>query len=159
MTSSNDQLERSRRGTKACRLFGIAVLAASVAFLAAAVFYPIQADRAQGRTAAAKNLSWLDEPVADAKPLIEALAGRTLIKASGIQAAVKDSGASKELLKRLKLQGVVEMPEGLVAYIAVQGEGVATCRKGQKVLEFVVEDIAQGKVVLNLGGVQTTLSH
>ena len=152
-------LERAVFFTRLLRYAAFGTLALSMAALSAAVFWPIPADGplpdGDDRTA----LASLDQPPADAGPLIDKLAARSLIKATQAQAAVRDTGVSKELLKRLKLQGVVQMPDEMVAYIAVAGEGVCTCRKGERVLEFVIEDIAPGKVVLDLQGVKSTLTH
>lgn len=154
-----EAIGQSRRGTAICRMAGIALLGAAGLALAAACFWPIDSDAQPARSGTWKSLHALDESPADVDRLIRKMAGRTLVKVAQVQAAVKDSGAAKELVKRLKLQGVVEMPDGLVAYIAVQGEGVATCRKGEKVLEFVVEDVQPGKVTLNLQGVVASLGN
>jgi len=93
------------------------------------------------------------------QPLLAKLGGSTLIRPAQMQAAVKNDGSAERLLKKLKLQGVVQMGEDLVAYIQVEKEGTKTLRKGQTVLDFVVEHIEGGKVTLSLQGVVVSLAH
>ena len=91
--------------------------------------------------------------------LMASIAERPLIRAPQVQAAVKDSGAAARLAKMLKFQGVVNMGGESVAYINVDKSGVKSVRKGQKILEFVVERIESGGVVLSLDGVEVNLGY
>ncbi len=84
---------------------------------------------------------------------------RRLIRASQLQAAVKDSGVAKQLAKKLKLQGVVQMGDYLVAYIQVDRGVVKSVRKNEKVLDMIVEQIEPDRVTLSLDGVEVVLTH
>jgi hypothetical protein len=151
--------DSSRRGTRALQLIAFALAATAVLALAAALCWPLE-DAPQGSQRPPTDLAGLDESPCEVAPLVAKMAGRTLVKpVQVVPPAVLNDGAAAAAVKRLKLQGVIQMGDEMVAYVAVQGEGVVTCRKGEKLLEFLVEDIQAGKVVLNLAGVQTTLSH
>ena len=100
---------------------------------------------------------------ADAMPSIASLkaqiARRRLIRPPEVKAAVKDSGAAQRLLEQLKLQGVVRMGQEYVAYVKVAERPVRSVRKGEKLLEFDVENVTPGRVVLSLQGVEVILEH
>ena len=93
------------------------------------------------------------------QPLLSRMAGVVLIRPAAVQAAVKNDGTAERLLKKLKLCGVVELGEERVAYVQVEKEGVRTVRKGQRLLDFVVEDIEGGKLTWSLEGVVVVLDH
>ena len=142
------------------RAVALCLLVLSVALLAAAVFVPI------GRTvdasvAAQKALPML--PVMreqeDLQALLARTAGRHLIRPAQVQPAVKDSGNAQLLLKRLKLQGVVEIGSDMTAYIQLDKKEVKSVARGEKVLEFDVESIEPGKVTLSLEAVRVYLVH
>lgn len=95
----------------------------------------------------------------DIQSLLGRVAGACPIRPAQAVAAVKDDGAAARLLKMLKLQGVVQMGDGLVAYIQVEKEGVKTIRQGETILDFVVENVEPGKVTLSLQGVVVVLGH
>lgn len=95
----------------------------------------------------------------DYRVLATRLAGATFIRPAQIKAAVRDSGAAQKLLKRLKLQGIVEAGEGRIAYIAIEGMGVQTVRSGEQVLDFTIQDIKANSIVLTLEGVQVELRY
>ena len=142
------------------RAVALCLLVLSVALLAAAVFAPI------GRTvdasvAAERALPML--PVmreeGDLRALLARTAGRHLIRPAQVQPAVKDSGDAQRLLKRLKLQGVVEIGSDMTAYIQLDKKEVKSVARGEKVLGFDVESIEPGKVTLSLEGVRVYLVH
>jgi hypothetical protein len=87
------------------------------------------------------------------------MAAAFLIKPSQVQAAVKDDGTAGRLAKQLKLQGIVQIGDELVAYVQVEKAGVKTVRKGQTLLDFLVEDIEAGKIKLSWQGVIVFLEH
>jgi hypothetical protein len=97
------------------------------------------------------------------KPSIQSLqtkiVNRNLIKPSQAKAAVKNSGAAEQLLKKLKLQGVVQLGSQKVAYIQVEKQGTQKVQAGGKLLGFDVKEVDTGKVVLSLEGVEVELTH
>jgi len=93
------------------------------------------------------------------EPFKAQIARRRLIRPPEVKAAVKDSGAAQRLLEQLKLHGVVRMEREYVAYVEVTERPVRAVRKGEKLLEFVVESVAPGRVVLSLQGVEVILEH
>lgn len=103
------------------------------------------------------------EPLMDSQtyvePLLLKMAGRRLIRPSQVKAAVKDTGAAAQLLKKLTLQGVVQIGSDQVAYIRVEKKGTRNVKCGEKVLEFVVQKIEPGKITLSLEGVEVMLKH
>jgi hypothetical protein len=92
-------------------------------------------------------------------PLLARMAGRRLISPPQVQPAVRDTGAAKRLLKKLALQGVVQIGDKLVAYVKLEQVGVRAVRNGETILDFLVERIELGKVTLSLEGVIVTLTH
>jgi len=103
------------------------------------------------------------EPIPQGQPellsLMRQMAGRRLIKPAQIKAAVKDSGVAGRLAKKLKLQGIVQMGGKPIAYVKVEKQGVKSVRRGDKLLEFLVEKIEPDQVILNLDGVQIKLQN
>lgn len=92
-------------------------------------------------------------------PLMHQMAGRRLIKPAQIKAAIKDTGVAGRLAKKLKLQGIVQMGGKAVAYVKVEKQGVKSVRQGDKLLEFLVEKIEPGRVILDLDGIQIQLQN
>ena len=133
---------------------GLAAVGAVWAALA-----PVHVAGASAAVTRAKPLCPLPAVGQDLRPLLMKMAGRRLIRPGQVKAAVKDSGAAERLLKKLKLQGVVQTGADLVAYIRVDKEGTKSVREGQKVLDFVVARIEPGKVTLTLQGVEVVLGH
>lgn len=86
-------------------------------------------------------------------------AGRRLIRPAQIIAAVKDTGAAERLVKRLKLQGIIEMGGRKVAYVQVDGQNTVSVREGQKVLDMTVAKIESSRVEFSLDGVQASLAY
>lgn len=103
------------------------------------------------------------EPLTDTQrnvePLLQKMAGRRLIRPSQVKAAVKDTGAAAQLLKKLRLQGVVQIGPDQVAYIRVEKQGTRKVKCGEKLLEFVVQKIEPGRITLSLEGVEVMLKH
>jgi hypothetical protein len=96
----------------------------------------------------------------DVQPLLAKIAGSRLIRGARIQAAVKDSGAAGRLVKRLRLQGVIQAGSGPMAYILVDKDPAAKAvHEGESVLDFVVEKIEPSRVTLSLEGVEVVLGH
>jgi hypothetical protein len=104
-----------------------------------------------------KQLAPLPGVGRDVSPLLARSGATRLVVPSQVQAAVKDTGAAQKLLARVKLQGVVNLGGELVAYVAVEKEGIKTVKKGNTLLSFNVDDVQPGRVVLSLEGVTLEL--
>jgi hypothetical protein len=139
----------------------LALAALSVAAVAAAIVWPIAP--AEHLASVAKGEGFA--PIADSKQNLQGVLDRLssrqtpLISPPQVQAAVKDSGSAAKLVKRLKLQGIVQIGGGYVAYVQVEEQGLKTVKKGESLLDFVVQEVAPGKVVLSLEGVEVVLGH
>lgn len=122
---------------------------------------PIRVDVDRQSTASGMALESRADSRAEIEPLLARLAGMPLIRPAQVQAAVKNDGSAERLLKKLKLQGVVQVGSELVAYIQVDdgGKVVRSIHSGQTVLDFNVENIEPGKVTLSLQGVVVVLSQ
>jgi len=141
----------------ACGAGALAV--AAVAAVLAAALGPIKTDLPMA-TDRGKARAGPPAPVAvNIEPLKAQIARRRLFRSPEIKAAVKDSGAARRLLEQLKLHGVVRISQEYVAYIGVAEGPVRAVRKGQKLLEFTVDDVAPGRVILSLEGIEVILEH
>ena len=98
-------------------------------------------------------------PIEDIQPLLAKLAGRRLIQPSRFGASPGDDKSMEEMLKKLKLEGIAELGGERVAYIAVDKQPARTFRSGEKVLGFVIDDIADDVVWLVLEGVRAPLGY
>jgi hypothetical protein len=114
---------------------------------------------AAGAMPAARSLAPVPDERVDVQAVLAKVAGRTLVRPAQVQAAVKSDGTAEQLLKLLKLQGVIDVGGKPTAYIAVEKQGVKTVRPGDKILDFTVDKIEPGKVVLSLQGVVVTLGN
>lgn len=159
----NHQQEIRRIKTWAYRAETAALLAAIVAMglMIYAAIRPINTeDEEIMNQAAVRVVSPIDAQRKSIQPLLAAAARRVLVKPAQVHAAVRDSGAAKRLIKRLKLQGVLEVDGAMVAYIHLKDDGLRTVREHDTILEFTVERIdPSGRVSLSLEGVQVELSH
>ena len=131
----------------------------SLISIVVAVVFPIQAETQKVGVSQSKGVTIRLPAKKDVDTLLVMMAGRPLIRPPQIRAAVKDTGAAARLLKKLKLHGVIRMENELIAYIQISQERVKALRKGEKVLEFVVQTIEPGKVTLSLEGVEVTLGQ
>lgn len=151
-----------RQLTNVCRWMrraGLTALAFSVLAMALAIALPVRADpKVRPADTGVERLrqAWQKPDWAELLPL---LAGRNLIAPAQAQAAVRNTGAAAELLKRMRLQGVVQMNGEPAAYVQVEKEGLKVVRKGDKLLEFSVEAVEPGHVNLSLDGVAVTLTY
>jgi len=137
----------------------IVALGLSVMSLLAAALWPIGTEvQAQVDSAQCRLGSLLPAP-GDLMGTLDRIVGRTLIRPAQVKAAVKKTGVAERLAKQLKLHGIVRMPDGLVAYIAVAQEGVVDVRVGGRVLEFTVKQIGPGVVTLLLEGEEIELRN
>ena len=152
-------LRRAERLSYRFKIAAFGSLVVACALLLVALAVPIAPDVAMSKTVDNTQSKPMPLERRDLEPLLARMAGVRFIRPTQVQAAVKDSGAAKQLAKKLKLQGVVEMGETLVAYIQVDKQGVKTVRKGDAVLDFIVEGIQSGKVTLSLQGVEVVLQH
>ncbi len=139
------------------RLFGVIVVILSVLLVLAGLMCPINTDTQPTSWQKAGDFEPLSVVGPDLGPLFAKMAGRRLIKPSQIKAAVKNTGAAARLLKKLKLQGIVQMGGNSIAYIKVEKKGVKSIRQGDKLLEFVVTKVKSNHVVLELDGVEVEL--
>jgi len=157
--SSDPSVKRATRLAHQFSIVGgvLAVVALGLFFVA--MLLPINIDTKLVGIAGRTRIRPLPVSDQDVQQLIEKTAGTRLIKASQVIAAVKDSGAAAQLLKKLRLQGVVQIGGDLAAYIQVEKQGTKTVRTGEAVLDFVVDRIEGGRVTLSLEGVAVTLEH
>ncbi|HET6430117.1 MAG TPA: hypothetical protein VM389_11080 [Phycisphaerae bacterium] len=99
-------------------------------------------------------------PQRDIQLLLGKMAGNPLIRPGQALPAVKDSGLAQALLKRLTFHGTVTMGGEEVAYVVVEGEPSARqVRSGDRLLDFLVEDIRSGQMTLSLEGVRAVVRH
>jgi hypothetical protein len=137
-----------------------AALALSAAIcVALSMTVPISTADTSSRSSSGGSLEPLPTSRSVLQPLLARMAGTVLIRPAAVQAAVKNDGTADRLLKKLKLQGIVQMGQDRVAYVQVEKEGVKTVRKGQTILDFAVDSIEPGKVTLSLQGVVVVLDH
>ena len=106
-----------------------------------------------------RSLRPLSTPRQDLDPLLRKMAGRRLVRPPQVQAAVKDTGAAKRLLKQLSLEGVVEAGGEFVAYVRIGKSELKTVRNGDVILELLVDTVEPGRITLSLEGVVVYLTH
>lgn len=153
---------RFKEATRLARyviVFSAGGLILAVLCLAAAFFWPLDISDDGAGAGQPVTSCRLPEVNADVSQLVGRLAGVRIIRPAQLRAAVKDSGMAARLAKQLKLQGVVDMRGKLMAYIAVEKQGVATVAEGDQVLDFLIERIEPGRVTLVLEGVSVELTH
>jgi hypothetical protein len=138
---------------------GLACLGASLVVLLVMALMPVKAASPEPLRARARRTGVAVPQAKDPGPLLERMAGLRLIRPAQVRAAVMDSGAAARMLKKLKLQGVVHTGQTPVAYIKIDGGGTVAARRGDTVLDLVVERIDPGKVTLSLEGVIVELVH
>ncbi len=140
--------------------FGSASLIVSLLLLIASIFWPMEAEAVDmTSTPRAVDFNVQADRDRDTDALLEQIIERRLIKPAEIVAAVKDDGKAARLLKAIKLQGVVQMGTGYVAYVQIDKQGVKTVKSGDSLLSFSVEKVEPGKVTLTLEGVRVVLGH
>lgn len=152
-------LRAAKRITDRFVLVGAALTLLSFIAVIVAILFPIDIDVKMKGVSKAVEFAPLAASERDMNSLLLNMAGRPLIRPSQIKAAVKDTGAAAQLLKKLKLQGIVKLGNSFVAYIEVEKHSVVTVRRGEKILEFTVKDIEAQKIVLSLEGVEVSLGH
>ena len=127
--------------------------------LAAAALWPIQT-HVRGRAESTHTeLGSLTPAPRDVRGILNEIVGRTLIRPGQVKAAVKKTGAAERLAKQLTLHGIITMPDGPSAYIAVANQGVVDVRAGEQILEFTVKQIDPGAVILSLDGEEVQLRN
>ncbi len=152
-------LRAAKRITDRFVLVSIVLLLLSFIAVVTAAVFPIDTDVKTRATSEAAEFFPLVASEQNMNSLLLKMAGKPLIRPPQIKAAVKDVGTATQLLKKLKLQGIVKLGNSFVAYIEVDKHGVVTVRRGEKILEFVVKDIGAQAIVLSLEGVEISLSH
>jgi hypothetical protein len=156
---ANNHTSKAGRLSEKVRIIGLVCVVLSLAGVALAAFCPLGrglAESADTGNSALPPLPRADRPI---QPLLVKMAGRRLIRPSQAQAAVKDSGLTGRLAKKLTLQGIVRVGGTLVAYIHVEKQGVKSVRAGDRILDFLVERMESDRVTLSLEGVQVVLKH
>jgi len=138
---------------------GTIMLFVTLSLMAVAALVPIKTFASPDRSHVNDTIPRIASPQVDIGPLLTRVAGSRLIRPAQVQAAVKDSGAGKMLLARLKLQSVVSLGGEQIAYVRVKDEGTQTVRVGGRLLDFVVESIDPGHVKLSLEGVIVDLRY
>jgi hypothetical protein len=158
---ANERPFRSRRLAGRFFAIGATLSGGGVLLVVLAATLSIEAKIQPKATAGPMAITPLPNSRAELEPLLAKLAGMTLIRPAQVQAAVKSDGTAERLLKKLKLQGVVQVGNELVAYIQVDdgGKVVRSVRKGQTILDFNVDNVEAGKVTLSLQGVVVVLDH
>ena len=138
---------------------GIATAVLATAGLVVALSYPISA----GEFDLPSAEGWPVALPAIAKPdlssFLAEMAGRRLFRPAQIQAAVKDTGLARKLLGGLTLCGVTQIGNDRLAYVKTKAGAVKKVKVGEKVLDFVVEQIEPGQLTLSLDGVNVKLTH
>jgi len=158
--ASESDLQAANRLTTGFLAAGVVVFATAVALVALAALTPVDTAGDLGNLESrGLDLAAWSESRAEVDPLLRRMAGRRLIRPPEVQAAVKDTGLAGRLIKRLTLEGVVQIGQDFAAYIRVDKKSLETVRQGQNVLDFVVERIEPGKVTLSLQGVEVVLAH
>ena len=137
----------------------ILVTSLSVMGLVAAALWPVPSGAGDQAAPAHSGLGSLATAPRDLREILNGIVGRPLIRPGQVTAAVKKTGAAERLAKQLKLHGIVMMPDGPAAYIAVANEGVVDVRAGGQVLEFSVKKIDSGTVTLSLDGEEVQLRN
>ena len=139
----------------ALAVFGLACIA-----LVGAATVPINVAVEESPSATTRAIDAANSSdTANLRPLLIKLATSELLRPAQLQAAVKDDGTAQQLLKSLKLQGIIEMEQKNVAYIQVEKQGVKTVRVGETISEFTVEKIEPNRVTLSYRGVIVILGH
>lgn len=141
------------------RRLGLGSVPVALVVLALAAFLPVRAQtevRPAGAEVARLRDEWRKPRWAE---LLPSLAGRNLIAPSQVRAAVRATGTEAALLKKLRLQGVLDLGGQPVAYVQVEKEGLKVVHEGDKLLEFSVVSIKPGHVALSLDGVAVSLTH
>ena len=156
---NDSSLPTIKRYADRSMIIAATLLALSIVLVILAVAMPIEANIEVSSIVSERQLQSLPQAKQDIKPFLARIAGRYLIKPSQVRAAVKDSGAAQRLVKKLTLQGIVQIGSDLIAYIGVDKQGTKTVRQGEKLLDFVVQDVKPGKVTLTLEGVEVILEH
>ncbi len=150
----------SNRKTVTARGVGIVLNVLALLAVAVASFYPLGEADPQAQ-AVETDLRALDDPPqnsVDLRSLVTKAAGRRLIRPSQVVAAVKDNGQASKLASKLRLQGVAQFGDALVAYVTRDKE-VTSVREGDELYGFRVEKISPSSVILSLDGVLVKLKN
>ena len=147
------------RWTRRFALVGLALFACGLLLLPTVMLLPVEPSVQSVAAAKRTHFRPVRQPEIRLQPLLWKMTGNWLFRRSQVSAAVKDTGAAQRLIRRLELQGISRVGEGMVAYILVDGKRPVTVRRGENVLEFVVSAIEQGKVTLSLQGVEAVLVY
>lgn len=137
----------------------LVILAVAVTAVVLAALLPVMEASQASRPAVRLDPKIPAIAAASLEALLERVATRELIRPAQHRAAVKDSGVAAQMAKALKLEGIVQAGDELVAYIQVQKEGTVSVKKGQTVLKFLVKEIQSDRVTLSLEGVEVVLSQ
>ncbi|MEM1330084.1 MAG: hypothetical protein AAGG07_05950 [Planctomycetota bacterium] len=132
---------------------GVIALIAGLGWLGYAVLSPLSLPRADMSTDAQTPVPSLTYDGPSPSEITRLVAGSTLIKPSRVQPAVLDTGAAAKLAESLRLQSVVELGDGLSAYVRVRDDGIARVRAGDTLNGLLVESIEGNRMVLSLEGV------
>lgn len=148
-----------RRLVSRLKAGGYLLAGTAFAWVIWAAFAPLHEEVDDGMRVAGRSVSPLPSTRPNLRPLLARVAGTPLIRPAQAVSAVKDDGTAARLVKRLKLQGITQLNGEMVAYVQVEKEGSKTVRRGDALLEFVVESVEEGRVTLSLRGVQVVLGH
>lgn len=149
-----------RRTARRLRLAGLLSALVAVGLLLVAAVAPLPTELEHTAAKSRRSIQPLPTLELNLGPLMAAVASRTLIRPSQVQAAVKNTGVAAELLKQIKLQGVMTMGDDVVAYIQVKDRGVKPVREHEEIGGLVVDHIdPSGRVQLSLDGVVVQLTH
>ena len=152
-------LNTARRIADRLKLVGQVAVVLAACGLVFALLWPLESADGGPQTTEGKRFVPWTSSARDVDAMLVKMAGRPLIRPAQVKAAVKDTGVAARLAKQLRLHGVVEMPDGLVAYIEVATEGVKDVRKGDRILGFDIKDLQPGEVTLTLEGVEVQLKN
>ena len=138
---------------------GGVLLTIAVGVLAYALVGPIGSTPGVSSSASRSPLPPIPQKTRSIESLLIQCGTKELIRATRVQAAVKDTGVAKELAKRLKLEGVIELDGQYVAYIKRDKSPSISLREQDTILDFTVRAVKPGRVVLSIDGIDVVLSQ
>jgi len=95
----------------------------------------------------------------DVNQLAGRLTGRGLLSPGRFKPTVQEEDTAQKLAERFKLQGVARIGNDMVAYVRIENQGVRAVRRGQRLMEFEVQAVEPGRLILSLNGSEVELAR
>lgn len=156
---SDGDIHSGRKLADRFLLVALVALTGATGLAVYAVCAPLGSHRTAFRTAVRPLATTQRARADDVQALVAKVAGNPLIKPAQVSPAVKDTGAAKRLLKKLRLHGITQVGEQRTAYVQIEGKRVVRLRQGDEILGFVVDRVGPAEVVLRLDGVLVMLRN